>query len=347
MKSYASLYILTVAICLVFSSSISAQRFTRDKGKNHSTVKRAYSKLTETAGKSTVRIKSGNATVILGTVVDATGLIVTKASVLKEHKEILCVIDDQELKPSVIATDDNYDLALLKVDKSNLTPIQFDNSEKPLQAGQIVVSVDYDAEPESIGVLSVEPRRFRRLRGNRTPRGRQGYLGVSVDSNPDGDGVRVRTVQSDSAARRAGLRVGDVVLSIGGKETNSRDELSQIIKKFKPKSDVKIKIVRRDDERELSAKLGDLADAETSGFDQWGGKPFSKRRFNFPKVIVHDSVLNPTKCGGPLVNSKGRAIGINIARSLRVATYAVPSKAIKEFLATHRKTKDTSNDFPK
>ena len=43
-------------------------------------------------------------------------------------------------------------------------------------------------------------------------------------------------------------------------------------------------------------------------------------------------MIRPEQCGGPLLNSDGEVIGVNIARAVRVATYAVPMQEIKEFV---------------
>jgi S1-C subfamily serine protease len=40
--------------------------------------------------------------------------------------------------------------------------------------------------------------------------------------------------------------------------------------------------------------------------------------------------LQPKDCGGPLVDTEGRAVGINIARALRVTTYALPARIVQE-----------------
>ena len=37
-------------------------------------------------------------------------------------------------------------------------------------------------------------------------------------------------------------------------------------------------------------------------------------------------------CGGPLVNLDGKAVGLNIARADRVATYALPARLVKQSL---------------
>jgi S1-C subfamily serine protease len=66
--------------------------------------------------------------------------------------------------------------------------------------------------------------------------------------------------------------------------------------------------------------------------DRWGGGPFSQRRFGFSKTTVHDSVISPNECGGPLVNLKGQFCGINIARSMRVASMTIPASTVRDFL---------------
>jgi serine protease Do len=46
-------------------------------------------------------------------------------------------------------------------------------------------------------------------------------LGLSVEPNPDGDGVRVTAVEEDSPAGDRGLQAGDVIVAIGSKEVKS------------------------------------------------------------------------------------------------------------------------------
>ncbi|MHC4406264.1 MAG: hypothetical protein ACYTG0_42060, partial [Planctomycetota bacterium] len=59
--------------------------------------------------------------------------------------------------------------------------------------------------------------------------------------------------------------------------------------------------------------------------DAWGGGPFSERRFGFPLAMVHDMPVQPSDCGGPVVDTDGNVVGINIARALRVTNYAIPA----------------------
>jgi S1-C subfamily serine protease len=59
----------------------------------------------------------------------------------------------------------------------------------------------------------------------------------------------------------------------------------------------------------------------------------SLRSEGFEQAIEHDTVLEPWQCGGPLVNLDGKAIGLNIARASRFATYALPASLAQEILA--------------
>ena len=58
----------------------------------------------------------------------------------------------------------------------------------------------------------------------------------------------------------------------------------------------------------------------------------SNRRWGFPSVIQHDTVLRPSDCGGPVVDLDGYAVGINIARAGRVASYALPVEVVNPLL---------------
>ena len=60
------------------------------------------------------------------------------------------------------------------------------------------------------------------------------------------------------------------------------------------------------------------------------GTELSQRAEGFQVAIRHDTVLQPWQCGGPLVNLEGKAIGLNIARAGRVASYALPSALMKQ-----------------
>ena len=44
-------------------------------------------------------------------------------------------------------------------------------------------------------------------------------------------------------------------------------------------------------------------------------------------------MINPEQCGGPLIDLEGRVVGLNIARSGRVRSYAIPSGKMSELVS--------------
>jgi len=64
-------------------------------------------------------------------------------------------------------------------------------------------------------------------------------------------------VYPDSAAQKAGLKEGDVILEINGQQVNSDNPLGKLIIQYKPGDKVTLKILRNNKERTLQATLGE------------------------------------------------------------------------------------------
>lgn len=69
-------------------------------------------------------------------------------------------------------------------------------------------------------------------------------------------GVGVEKVVENSPAAKAGLQNGDVIVRFEGEEVTSVRKLNRLISEVAPDHQVKIKIVRGGDEREITATLG-------------------------------------------------------------------------------------------
>ena len=67
-------------------------------------------------------------------------------------------------------------------------------------------------------------------------------------------GVYVGAVTDGGAAQKAGIKVGDVLLSINGNEVNTTTQLTEIVNQYRPGDEVAVNVVR--DGRELSYKVG-------------------------------------------------------------------------------------------
>ena len=101
-------------------------------------------------------------------------------------------------------------------------------------------------------------------------------------------------------------------------------------------SDVTITVERSGEELDLDLTLTSeqkISPRMARGNSQDNmGSTLSSRRRNFTLALQHDSKLNADQCGGPIVDISGRAIGINIARSGRVSSLALPNEVVLESL---------------
>ncbi|MBW3540084.1 MAG: PDZ domain-containing protein [Planctomycetes bacterium] len=100
------------------------------------------------------------------------------------------------------------------------------------------------------------------------PQADQAWLGVLIQPGSEQtgeqkeEGVRVSRVYPAGPAARAGLRSGDVILSLDGKAVEAPQQLSEMIESRKPGDEVEIVLRRGDRERRLTARLGDRDTAE-------------------------------------------------------------------------------------
>jgi S1-C subfamily serine protease len=85
------------------------------------------------------------------------------------------------------------------------------------------------------------------------------YLGVATSDASSG-GATVGSVVSGGPADRAGVRVGDVIVSVGGRAVNSSEGLSAAVSARQPGERVSVVIDRGGDRRTLTVELGTRPD---------------------------------------------------------------------------------------
>lgn len=78
-------------------------------------------------------------------------------------------------------------------------------------------------------------------------------LGVTTDKADDG--VRIVSITNESAAEKAGLKEGDIITSVDGKNIETPDALSQSLKDKKPGDKVTIAYVRDGNKQNVTAEL--------------------------------------------------------------------------------------------
>ena len=68
-------------------------------------------------------------------------------------------------------------------------------------------------------------------------------------------GIYITTVEEFSSAEKAGLKIGDVILAIDGKEVKTMDELNELKNKHSIGDTIKIKYSRNGEEKEVDLTL--------------------------------------------------------------------------------------------
>jgi serine protease Do len=286
--------------------------------RNNREVRSAFQSATSAADAATVRIQCAGKDAALGTVVGSDGWILTKFSELREP--ITCKLHDgKQLSARVVGQDQQYDLAMLKIDATGLKTIDWTGDEKGPAVGQFLATASPGELPLAIGVVST-PRRA-------IPR-RPGRLGIQFGDSKE---PVIETVYPGSPAKEAGLKIDDKILEINDKAVVTRRQFLETITQMRPGDEVHLVVKRGDDELKISATLKRAEEAgmanRSERMNEMGG-PLSHRSYDFPSVIQHDTVLQPNQCGGPLVDLSGKAVGINIARAGRTESYAAPADKV-------------------
>jgi serine protease Do len=256
--------------------------------------------------------------IALGTVVDASGLILTKASELTG--ELYCRLSDgRVLSATVYGIHQPTDLAMLKVDATGLPTAHWSQGEAPPVGYWLITP--RPSMPPSLGIVSVKPRVIRPS---------PGYMGVNLAQTEGG--VRIDRVFSDTPAEKAGILVNDVIVAVDGESKTELIDLQTTIQQHAAGEVVEVTVKRDGQEIKFKIKLADRGSVIPNGDrsdvqNQMGGR-LSRRRVGFPMAIQHDTTLSPNECGGPVVDLSGEVVGINIARAGRVDSLALPAATI-------------------
>ncbi|MEX2120898.1 MAG: PDZ domain-containing protein [Pirellulales bacterium] len=128
---------------------------------------------------------------------------------------------------------------------------------------------DQDGRPYREEGFEPSPRYGRRTEDTRRTRAR-GALGVTVDDDGRGD-VWIERVYPDGPADEAGLRRGDQILAIDGRDVRSATELVGRLGRMRADQEVEIEIARDRRRRTIEARLAPLDEAFSSARREPGG----------------------------------------------------------------------------
>lgn len=287
-----------------------------------------------------------------GVIIDGIkGLIVTNSHVVRDVEKVqVTLLEGGEFVAQVVATDEDTDLAILKIEtETELASVAFGDSGK-LKVGQFVIAVgnpyglndtltlgiisglnrenihlsryedfiqtDASINPgnsggpllnisgEVIGIntaiinyaqsigFAIPSNMVKRVVSQLIEKGevQRGWLGVGIEPvTPEmaktakiksGNGVIVNTVFEGDPADKAGLKVGDLILKIGGTPVHSPNSLIRMIGAISPGQTVYLNILRDGQSKMIPVKLQGQGKSRQR-------KLASADPFAFPSLGIH------------------------------------------------------------
>ena len=315
---------------------------------------------------SVVQVLDGNETAALGAVVDADGLVLTKASEVPDG--VRCrLADGRVLAAQVVGIDPACDLALLRLRASGLRPVAWAASGEP-SIGTLVAAAGPGRLPVKIGIVSLPlqlssgPFKSTVSRRPLTQAMPPAVLGSGVP----GRGYWVEYVEGNAAA--AGIRPGDLLVSVAGVPIRSHEDVGRCVQGQRGGSEVPVQLLRGGKMHRLTLTLKTEAPSVSLIADrtdrmipllQSGISPnlkemlsdvsgtllrdlsimravyndsHSRERFRPPAAIPVAIPVGQDECGGPLIGVDGKALGLVCERGHSTFTLVLPADRVVERL---------------
>jgi len=83
-----------------------------------------------------------------------------------------------------------------------------------------------------------------------------GFVGMVLDVEENTREVRIQMILENSPGEKAGLRDGDIVLSVGNDNVKDLQTTVDIIRRIAPGSELRIRVRRQGNEKEIAVKVG-------------------------------------------------------------------------------------------
>ena len=140
----------------------------------------------------------------------------------------------------------------------------------------------------------------------------RGRLGVTIQSVTQEladsfglkkpQGALVSAVEPKSPADKAGIRTGDIILGVDGKDVESSIELPRVIGDSRPGTQVKLKIWRQGETKDISASLGEMPAEKLASAETSGGKPMKPSKLGVAvRPLTQEERTQIASDGGLLV----------------------------------------------
>ena len=293
-------------------------------------VLEALSTLTDPYADAVVAVLVDSRDACYGTLIDDEGHVLTKASELGNPvRRVDVLLDDgQAVRARRLAEDRALDLAIIGIDPIDAVPVEFGDAPEPV-LGDSLLTVGRGIAPLALGFRSLGPY----VSGGSDAAGRA-FLGVTLRAPtdeerariPGGVGQVVGEVIPGGSGAAAGIRPGDAIVRIDGVVLDAAEAAAAPLRARAPGDQVELQVVRDEEVKPMSVRLLRPPFMDPRHLNE--GAEVSRRCTGFGEVIQHDAVVPAQNMGSPVVDSRGRVVGVNVARADRMKTYALPSRIV-------------------
>ena len=293
----------------------------------------AVDPLVKEISNSVVLFKSKDKIVSVGTVTNKG--IVTKFSEISQYAaqdKLHIVTKDGIVYKNIelLGVYESYDIALIK-NVGSLPAVDLSNSITP-EVGSFLVASTASEQALAMGVTSVKARSLKEKD--------RGFLGVVMDMTPSKEGVKLTHVEPQTAASRAGLKKGDIILAINGDSVTNMLEMRNFLQQLAPGDNIKLsykrgEVVTAGLEVILGARkeIPRVRQSRMNRMKKMGGR-VNEVSEGFPQVLQTDMQIKSNFCGAPVVNLDGRMVGVVVAKASRIKAYIIEGRELDKLLKT-------------
>lgn len=249
--------------------------------------------------------------------------VVSKSSIVGDHPVL--ITEGMKTVPAVVVKrDPDNDLVLLKAEclkEAIVLPQAGLDILNKHEEGMFLISPSY-MDSIRVGVLGNDSAKVASFS--------QPSLGL-ICKELDSSTVTIIGFTA-SILQKYGLKTNDIIDSLNGRHITSVKQMYLNNPNIKPGQDAVFCVIRSGQKLRIHSlidrmpKIMNKHIADT--FD--GGMSLRSEGFNY--VFVHDSMVRPEECGGPVFDLNGNFYGINIARLSRTSTLALPYAVVRKFI---------------
>ena len=134
-------------------------------------------------------------------------------------------------------------------------------------------------------------------------------LGVVTEETEGG--VKVTELTDESAAKKAGIKVGDVITKIGETKIADPDQLSETVRKHKPGDKVTITVLRDKKEQKITTELGKWKGVSAYGFGP-GAQNFKMDMPNYDQMFTPRVQATPRVRSGQAYPGSAPKLGLSV-----------------------------------